>query len=58
MEIRKNGGNVVGLRAKENMMAEIADQNAKIDYLAMMTDVDFPEENPEINFENKESEVI
>ena len=27
----------------ENMKAELADQNAKIDYLAMMADIEFPE---------------
>ena len=26
-----------------NMKAELADQNAKIDYLAMMADIEFPE---------------
>ena len=38
MEVKKNGGDVA-----ENMKAELADQNAKIDYLAMMADIEFPE---------------
>lgn len=29
------------MRADENMKAELADQNAKIDYLAMMADIEF-----------------
>lgn len=43
MEVRKNGGDVVKMRAEENMKAELADQNAKIDYLAMMADIEFPD---------------
>lgn len=43
MEVKKNGGDVAKMRADENMKAELADQNAKIDYLAMMTDIEFPE---------------
>jgi hypothetical protein len=43
MEVKKNGGDVAKMRADENMKAELADQNAKIDYLAMMADIEFPE---------------
>lgn len=43
MEVKKNGGDVAKMRADENMKAELADQNAKIDYLAMMSDIEFPE---------------
>lgn len=43
MEVRKNGGDVAKMRAEENMKAELADQNAKIDYLAMMADIEFPD---------------
>lgn len=43
MEVKKNGGDVAKMRADENMKADLADQNAKIDYLAMMADIEFPE---------------
>ena len=43
MEVKKNGGDVAKMRADENMKAELADQNAKIAYLAMMADIEFPE---------------
>ena len=43
MEVKKNGGDVAKMRADENMKAELADQNDKIDYLAMMADIEFPE---------------
>lgn len=43
MEVKKNGGDVAKMRADENMKAELADQNAKIDYLAMMADIEFLE---------------
>ena len=43
MEVKKNGGDVAKMRADENMKAELADQNAKIDYLAMMADIEFRE---------------
>lgn len=43
MEVKKNGGDVAKMRADENMKAELADQNAKIDYLAMMADIEFTE---------------
>lgn len=43
MEVKKNDGDVAKMRADENMKAELADQNAKIDYLAMMADIELPE---------------
>lgn len=55
MEVRKNGGDVAKMRAEENMKAELEDQNAKIDYLAMMADIEFPESgNSSTDFEESE----
>ena len=42
MEVRRNGGDVESMRAEEQMAADMIDQRSKIDYLAMMADVEFP----------------
>lgn len=55
MEIRKNGGDVAKLRAEESLQSQVADQSAKIDYIAMMSDVDFPESESDVA--GTESEV-
>ncbi len=51
MEVKKNGGDVATMRAAEQMEAELIDQNSKIDYLAMMADVEFPEDEQVENME-------
>lgn len=42
MEVKRNGGDVESMRAEEQMAADMIDQSSKIDYLAMMADVEFP----------------
>lgn len=42
MEVKRNGGDVESVRAEEQMAADMIDQSSKIDYLAMMADVEFP----------------
>ena len=42
MEVKKNGGDVAKMRADENMKAELADQNAKIDYPVSYTHLTLP----------------
>ena len=42
MEVKRNGGDVESIRAEEQMAADMIDQSSKIDYLAMMADVEFP----------------
>lgn len=44
MEIKKNRGEVKEMREKEGLAADVARQSAIIDYIAMMTDTDLPEE--------------
>lgn len=43
IEVKHNDGDVARMRAEENLKAEIADQNAKIDFLALMADIEFPD---------------
>jgi hypothetical protein len=51
MEVRRNGGDVAKLREEERQRALITNQNAKIDYIAMMADVDFPDDQAESEVE-------
>lgn len=52
MEVKRNGGDVESMRAEEQMAADMIDQSSKIDYLAMMADVEFP--GDEVNAEGVE----
>lgn len=47
MKIKKNRGEVKEMREKEGLAADVARQSAIIDYIAMMTDTDLPEEGGE-----------
>ena len=47
LEIKKNNGDVDGMRRRESLEAECAKLRADTDYIAMMKDVEIPTEESE-----------
>jgi hypothetical protein len=48
MIFKRNTESVADVRKRENFEAQVAKQQADIDYLAMMSDIDIPTEEMEV----------